>query len=165
MTSSTTCVLLDTSGSMSSLVGRQRRIDVLAGILRTVLPQTPGARLFAFDSVVREIEPTAPVPEPGGGTNLHAALTQIAPLAPVTVIVVSDGVPDDADAAFAAARKLRCRIVTYFAGDEHDHRAVAFLRALAWQSADGLGHAAIADLRDAPKLAAELTLRLGGPDR
>jgi hypothetical protein len=42
---------------------------------------------------------------------------------------------------------------------------VAFLRALAWCSADGLGHAAVSDLRNPPQPAEDLRLRLVGPAR
>jgi hypothetical protein len=44
-----------------------------------------------------------------------------------------------------------------------NHAAVAFLRALAWCATDGLGHAAIADLRRPEVLKAELRLALTGP--
>jgi hypothetical protein len=56
-----------------------------------------------------------------------------------------------------------CTIVTYFAGNDDNHAAVAFLRALAWCSADGLGHAAVTDLRAPDRLAGELRLLLTGP--
>jgi hypothetical protein len=85
---------------------------------------------------------------PSGGTALHVALSDIAPLRPKTVVVISDGEPDHAPAALDAARRLCCRIGTYFCGDERNHAAVAFLRALSWASADGFGRAAVADLRD-----------------
>jgi hypothetical protein len=156
-------VLVDVSGSMSEPVGRQRRIDVLADILRDVF--AAGARLFAFAGTVHEIEPSGTLPEPGGGTALDQALDHVALLAPKRVIVISDGEPDDRGAALVAARRLHCEIVTYYAGDERDHAAIAFLRALAWCSADGLGHAVVSDLRDPPKLVAELKLRLTGPAR
>jgi hypothetical protein len=156
-------VLLDTSTSMAEPIGSRRRIDVLADILHQVLPATLGVRLFAFSSAVREIERHAPLPEPEGGTALHLALAHAASLAPARVVVISDGEPDDADAALAAARELGCEIITYFAGDERNHAAVAVLRALAWCSADGLGHAAVADLRAPDRLAGELRLLLTGP--
>ena len=49
-------LLLDTSSSMTALVGAKRRIDVLADILTSVLPATPNVRLFSFNTVVTELE-------------------------------------------------------------------------------------------------------------
>jgi hypothetical protein len=156
-------ILLDTSSSMAEPVGGRRRIDVLADILRQILPTVPDARLIAFSSVVTEIESGAPVPEPGGGTDLAAALEYAAHLRPRRIVIISDGEPNDSEAAITAARALRCAIVTYYVGDERNHASVAFLRALAWCSADGLGDTRIADLRDPKKLVGELHLFLTGP--
>jgi hypothetical protein len=159
-----TILLLDTSSSMAEPVGSRRRIDVLGDILRQIVPTAPGARLIAFSSTVREIEPGAPLPEPGGSTDLAAALTYIGSLQPQRIVVISDGEPNEPDAALAAARALGCAIATYYAGGERNHAAVAFLRALAWCSGDGLGDTRIADLRDPQKLAGELQrLLLTGP--
>jgi hypothetical protein len=158
-----TVILLDTSTSMAEPIGSRRRIDVLEAILHQLLPSTPGVRLFAFSSAVREIEQHARLPEPEGGTALHLALAHAASLAPARVVIISDGEPDDADAALAAARGLGCAVATYFAGSDDNHTAIAFLRALAWCSADGLGHAAVADLRAPGRLAGELRLLLTGP--
>jgi hypothetical protein len=148
---------------MEELSGHRRRIDVLINILKPVQAITPDARLLAFNSIVMEIAPGAPVPEPSGGTDLAMALDYAAELKPRCVVVISDGVPVDADAAFAAARRLGCDIASYFAGDESDHAAVAFMRALAWCSNDGLGHAAVADLQNPKQLADDLRLLLSGP--
>ncbi len=156
-------VLLDTSGSMGELAGARRRIDVLAAVLQQVLPGAPGARLFAFDSIVRELDGASRLPEPAGGTALHVALGALAPLQPQLVIIVSDGEPDDAEAALAAARDLHCQIATHFVGDERDHAAVAFVRALAWCSTDGMGQTAICDLRRPERLAHNLRRLLTGP--
>jgi hypothetical protein len=41
-------VLLDCSGSMNQAIGDRRRTDILADILRQVLPAIPDARLVAF---------------------------------------------------------------------------------------------------------------------
>jgi hypothetical protein len=161
-------ILLDTSTSMAEPIGSRRRIDVLADILCQALPSTPGVRLFGFSSAVTELEGATSehgvhLPEPAGGTALHFAIRHVAPLRPSRLIVISDGEPDDADAALSAARELDCEIITYFAGDERHHAAVGFLRALAWCSADGLGRAAVTDLRDPRRLAGELQLLLTGP--
>jgi len=154
----TTVILLDTSGSMAWTVGTRRRIDVLADILKAIPPRSD-VRRVSFNSVVTEIDND--LPEPGGGTALADALTFAATTNPDHVIVISDGEPDNAEEAIAAARKLGpCRIETYFCGDEAHHEAIAFLRALAWCSADGLGVAAIADLTQPQRLAEDLRLAL-----
>src|SRR4051812_7225054 len=91
-------LLLDTSSSMAARVGERRRIDVLADILRQMLPTAPGARLVAFAGEPVEIEATAHgvlLPEPSGNTALHLAFKHIRPGRPETVIVISDGEPED----------------------------------------------------------------------
>jgi hypothetical protein len=153
-------ILVDVSASMAEPVGDRRRCDVLDEILRQVLPASQDARVFAFSELVQEIERGARVPVPGGGTALHTALTYIAPFQPMQVVVLSDGEPNDAEAALAVARTLSCNFVTYFCGDERNHTAVAFLRALAWTSSNGIGHAAVIDLHYPDKLVAELRLQL-----
>jgi hypothetical protein len=160
-----TCILLDTSSSMSDLIGARSKIENLADIVRDVAPQLPGARWFCFASSVREIEPSGPLPPSSGSTALHLALEHIAPLNPERVVIVSDGLPDDRELTLAAARHLHTNIVCYFCGDERDFGAIAFLRALSWASSDGIGHAAVGDLRDPPRLAQEIVLRLTGPAR
>jgi hypothetical protein len=89
-------LLLDTSSSMTSPVGSRRRIDVLADILASVLPATPNVRLFSFNSDVTELEYADTehgihLPEPAGGTALHRAIAQVAPLRPNPLIVNPDG--------------------------------------------------------------------------
>jgi hypothetical protein len=159
-----TVILVDTSGSMNEPAGTRRRIDVMADIFKTVLPTAPtGTRLFGFDSVVRELDPDSPLPEPGGATMLHTTLEHVAPLHPRQVIIISDGAPSDTEAALAAARALECHITTHYAGDERDHAAIAFLHALSWCSSDGLGRATVADLAHPDRLAADLKLALTAP--
>jgi hypothetical protein len=62
-------VLLDTSASMAEWVGAHRRIGIMGNIFGQVLPTTPGARVFVFNSWVREIEPLGPLPEPEGASS------------------------------------------------------------------------------------------------
>jgi hypothetical protein len=157
-----TCILLDNSGSMIESVGDRRRIDVLQDILNRT-PWPAGARLFSFASSVTELDGTK-LPAPGGGTALHTALTHIAPLRPAIVAIVSDGQPNDPQAALDAARALNCEIRTYFCGDPTNTAAVALLRALAWASSDGLGRFLTTDLRNPTKLIGELRL-LSGPSK
>lgn len=155
-------ILLDTSISMDMAVAGRRRIDVLSDILKVIMPGVPTARLFAFDSVVRELDGTT-LPLLGGGTALGEALKFIASMRPTQVVVISDGEPDNMEEALDAGRALNCQIATYFCGDETNHAAVAFLRSLAWCSGDGLGRTAVADLGNPAKLTVDLRLALAGP--
>ena len=157
-----TVILLDTSSSMALPVGNRRRADVLADILKA-LPAGAAIRRVSFNSIVTEVAGKEAWPEPGGGTALASALTFAAGLRPARVIVISDGEPDNAEAALAVARDLGaggCHIETYFCGDERAHEATAFLRALAWCSHDGFGRTAVADLSRPELLEGELRLAL-----
>lgn len=157
-----TVVLLDTSGSMSLPVGEQRRIDVLIDIIgRLMTPVIPGVRFVAFHSVAWELDgATYRALQPGGGTALADALTMVAPWRPASVVIISDGEPDEPEAALVAARALRCRLATYYCGDEENHAAKAFLRALSWCSEDGLGQTRVTDLLAPAEVANELRLAL-----
>jgi hypothetical protein len=163
-------ILLDTSGSMNEPVGARRRIDVLADILASVLPSTPGVRLFSFNSVVTELieavtEHGVSLPSPQGSTALHHAIEQIAPLQPNPLVVISDGEPDDARATLAAASRLSCIIQTFYCGDESNRAAVSFLRDLALCSRGGVGRLGIGDLTRPERLAGDIRLLLAGPVR
>src|SRR3954453_7348875 len=122
-------ILLDTSGSMAELSGSRRRIDLLQDVFDAVLPSVPGAHVIGFNTIPTLLVRGARLPEPVGGTAMHLALLEAEKLRPSSVVVVSDGQPDDPNAALAAAQRLRCRICSYFVGDERDHAATAFLRA------------------------------------
>jgi hypothetical protein len=158
-------ILLDVSGSMDLRSGSRRRIDILAQVLHDILPDFPGCRLFVFDTTARGWSTTAPLPEPGGDTALHLALGLIADLGPERIAVVSDGQPNEPPTCLDIARSLRCHIATFFCGDEDDHGAIAFMRALAWCSADGFGSASVINLKKPQRLSAELRLLLTGPSR
>jgi hypothetical protein len=96
---------------------------------------------------------------PGKATELPDMLTGLAP-AP------SQGQTEDQNTILpngAPGRPSSMHLITYYAGDERSHTSVAFLRALAWCSTDGIGDTRIADLRDPKKLAGELQLLLTGP--
>lgn len=158
-------LLLDVSSSMNLPAARgQRRIDVLQAALRHVLPDSPGTRVVAFNDIVTEIEPRATVPEPEGRTALHLALLHAMRWQPAKVIIVSDGEPDDKQAAIAAARALGCVIETIHCGPEDDRAAIGFLKTLALCSRGGLGRALRSDLSNPEALKGDLRrLLITGP--
>jgi hypothetical protein len=160
----TAILLLDTSSSMTTAIGSRRRIDVLADVLSSVLSTNPSVRLFSFNSTITElIEPATNLPEPGGSTALHRAIDYVASLQPALLIVISDGEPDDARAALAAAGNLNCVIETFYCGDETNRAAIGFLRDLALCSRGGVGRLKIADLTKPKLLADDIRLLLAGP--
>jgi Mg-chelatase subunit ChlD len=161
-----TVIIVDVSGSMDRPVTPdKRRIDVLRDVLARVLPAASGTRIIAFSAGVLPLEPGEPIPEPAGSTALHLALEHARRARPQHVIVISDGAPDDKQAAINAARALQCRIDAYFCGGEDDRAGLAFMRVLALCSRGGVGRAALADLRRPGTLASGLRLLLAGPTR
>jgi hypothetical protein len=112
-------------------------------------------------AVLLDVSQSMNTPAVAGG---HLALEYLLPSRLQRVIVISDGEPDDPQAAITAARALRCVISTYFCGDERNRAAMAFLRTLALCSRGGVGPARLGDLRQPVKLAGELRLLLlNGP--
>lgn len=164
-------LLLDTSSSMAWPAGpgsgSLKRIEVLQQVLDSIRREFPTARVFAFNSACMEIEPRGHLPVPQGGTALDHALQQISYLSPKRIGVLCDGEPNNPPAALEAAKTLQTEIHTFFCGDETDSRAVAFMRALAWCSADGIGKARVIDLEDPQALLEGMRLLLthsnGGP--
>ena len=137
------CLLLDTSGSMSSECnGKETRIDVLRKAVKSLDWQY--YQMFTFDNLCRRIvSPDALWDCCGGSTNLALGLQEIAKLDPSKTIVISDGKPNDEDDALAAARKLTGTISTVFIGNDRDRDAIAFMRKLATQ---GCGNTFVRDL-------------------
>lgn len=157
-------ILLDVSLSMSDMANyRKRRIDVLGDVFADIRPEFPRCRVVTFGAALREIEPHARLPEPAGSTPLQLALSYVAPHQPARLAVLCDGEPDDPGTALEIAKSLNCFIATYYCGPEGNHRAIAFMRALAWSSADGIGRAQVIDLKAPQKLKGELRLLLDGP--
>jgi hypothetical protein len=154
-------ILLDTSSSMNDLAGYRRRIDVLRSVLDQVLPGCPNARLFAFDSVCREIDGAKNLPRPEGGTALDHAIEQVTALQPEPLVIITDGEPNNPDMTVIVAREARTHIVVHFVGDDKDQQAIQFCRQLAWASTNGLGEYHVTDLRHPERLAQNLKLWSG----
>jgi hypothetical protein len=131
---------------MGELAGARRRIDILRDVLGQVTSAGFTGRVWQFNSYARQLAGPPYVPEePQGGTDLAYALLCLAEIdaQPYPLVVISDGEPNDGPAALEVARKLNTRIVTRFVGPDDDFTAIAFMRALAWCSDDGMGDAAV----------------------
>lgn len=126
-------ILCDTSGSM---IGR--RIERLKEQLGAILKDSP-ARLAAFSTGFAWIESVDRLPAPDGSTRLAEALEQVAKAWPTSVLVISDGEPNDPDAAIAAASLIPGVIHTLFVGDD-DKRGVAFMSRLARAGGGNFAH-------------------------
>jgi predicted metal-dependent peptidase len=105
-------VVLDRSGSMAGTNDSRRSIDLAGEMLSRLLIECPNVRIIAFGSTVEELTGLEPgpglrLPEPGGSTALHLAFDCIAASKrPGRIVVITDGMPDDAEAALIAARRL-----------------------------------------------------------
>lgn len=121
-------ILADTSASMAEPAGGRRKIDVLQDAMAAA-PST--SAVVAFGAVVMPITPRCHLPQPSGGTPLHLALDYCASLDATDVLVISDGHPDNAAAALAAADRMRARIDVVYCGPENDHVGMEFMRRLA----------------------------------
>lgn len=117
-------VLCDTSGSMSARdsVGGNSRYDQACWELATLQGSLPGKIGVISFSDSTMFCPNGTPFFLGGGTDLAGAL-QFAKVADVPggmrFIVISDGQPDNADAALRMARKYHNRIDTIFVGPEY----------------------------------------------
>lgn len=128
-----TFLLLDCSYSMSDEIApHQRAIDKLRTVARQLREDSPAVRQVAFPVEGHAaIEIAADIPEPGGnGTPLAEAIDYAAGRGALHLIVVSDGAPNDEQAALRAATASRCRIDVCFIGRAGDP-GEAFLRRLA----------------------------------
>jgi hypothetical protein len=165
----TAVALVDTSGSMAQREGGRRRIDLLTDVLQQALGADPTIRIITFGSAPEELTGTEPgrnlrLPEPCGSTALHLALERVAQgPRPSRLVVISDGRPDDPQAALAAAKALAPIIIdAYYVGPDDERAAIGFMRALSLAG----GRPGVAGLRSLARpeaLATEIRLRLGGP--
>lgn len=123
--SASVVIMADVSGSM-----RGAKIRRLKDELNRLWPEIK-ARLMAFSDRPDWVEAPASLPEPFGGTNLAWALEKVAEVWPSEVVVISDGLPQDEEAALSAAERVPGVINVCFVGDDEDHRGAAFMRRLA----------------------------------
>lgn len=134
----TMIALVDVSSSMADRDARdgKSRYEVACAELATLQRSNPGKiAIVSFSSSPVFCAGGIPM-FLGGGTDLAAGLKFVKAkgvdeLSDMSVVVISDGQPDNRMEALDAARKFKCRIDTVFVGAETDGMARAFLRELA----------------------------------
>lgn len=147
-------ILCDTSGSMHTKDSRggRSRYEVALEELAQLQNANPGKLAVIAFSDTTVFVPTGQPPLLSGGTDLAGALrfAKMADTGDMKFIVISDGQPDDEQAALQAAAQFKGRIDCVFVGREDDQPARAFLERLAKRSG---GQAVLAD--KAQQLAAQ----------
>lgn len=171
---SETCLLLDTSGSMSScvtvaddpespeqaFVEEPRRIDLLFKAVHET-PECAGLKMYEFNSFCRPLEVIPSLEaarnfDPHGGTNLADAFTTAKAAGFYNAILITDGEPDSESAALHAALGMRLGII--YIGNPPMPR---FLQKLARETD---GTFAIADLRDQKAITDAIVHALPSPE-
>jgi hypothetical protein len=119
------CLVLDTSRSMNTHIGANRRsIDEL----RTLAAGFLDIRRVQFGSVAKELKPDQEPGGPAGGTAMDLAFKLVKQLGLKHAIVITDGEPDDEDRTLWAAQGLK--IDAFYVGPDGNQRAQEFLRKL-----------------------------------
>jgi Mg-chelatase subunit ChlD len=137
-------ILCDVSSSMAG-----ERIKRLREALRELWATMPRCRLLAFNFRVWPVESPETMPTPSGNTALHLALEEARLLRPAKTIVISDGQPDDAEAAITVAGRIPGIIDIVFVGSDNDRQAIRFMNRLARM---GGGRVVVRDLEKTKEL-------------
>ncbi len=130
--SAITVVLADCSISMDTPIGTLQRTkhEHLRIALTDVLKFYPKTKLVAFNNRIKEVSGLADLPEPAGDTDLAGAITYAKRFRPRRTVIISDGQPNDANAALQAADSITGVINAIYCGPESDSQAIAFLQSL-----------------------------------
>ncbi len=131
-------VIVDTSGSMyeKDARGGKSRYDVACEELSKLQADNPGKILvISFSNSAQVCLSGIPYFE-GGSTNLDGALifAKQYDIPGTTFFVISDGQPDDQNAALEVASQYQAIINTIFVGPESDRRGREFLARLSEKS-------------------------------
>jgi len=103
-TGADTCLLLDVSGSMAGfLPSGKTKIDSL----KEVIQDFSGVRQFSFSDECEEAPPT----DARGGTNMAEAFYTVKRAGLRRCVLVTDGLPDSAQAALEAVSGLSVNII------------------------------------------------------
>lgn len=128
-----TFLLLDCSGSMNEPIGAHglSKYEHLVIAVKDVSKAMPGLRLVCFGSRVREIDSVSEMPGPNdGGTDLAAALRALKKHKPRKSIIISDGLPTNAEGECEkAADSITGQIEAIYCGPDN-HPAVLWLQSL-----------------------------------
>jgi hypothetical protein len=122
-----TILLLDMSASMEA--GSPRRIDGLWEAVQALRTPQSRWRVALFSRHCRWTD-LREIPQPSGNTNLAEAFIEVGKVRPTSITLVTDGQPDDTEAAHAAGLALRCPIHILFVGEPEDAHAIDFCRTL-----------------------------------
>jgi len=131
--SDTVVVICDTSSSMLSYVGssKKSKLDMLKDALTDIMNNFPKVQAYAFSNMVWKINrDEVQALKAYGTTRLDAAFQHIAPLKPRKTILISDGCPNNRDAATAMAAALTGTIDIIFCGPETDTTAIQFMESI-----------------------------------
>jgi hypothetical protein len=127
-----TVLLLDTSGSMSE-GDPDRRIDLLWKGVQAIKTPTSTWRTAIFNDRCRWTS-LETVPTPSGQTYLAQAFHEVGRVSPTLITLVTDGEPNDHDAALTAAVALQCPINILYVGDPNGTEAIIFCRQVCEQT-------------------------------
>jgi hypothetical protein len=128
-------VIVDTSGSMGAKdsTGGQSRYEVACRELANLQASLPGKiAVLSFSDDVQFCPSGVPV-FLMGGTKLEKALSfaKIADIGKMRFILISDGQPDDEQAAIQISRTYKNKIDVIYVGPETDRSAREFMNRLA----------------------------------
>jgi len=126
-------VLCDVSDSMMDEIGSLglRKYEQLRIALEDAVRADPMLRIIVFGTTAKQVGCAAEVPQPGGSTNLHAALQIAAEMKPRRTIIISDGMPNSQHLATEVAEDfLTGSIDTIYCGPE-GHPGCDYLHSLA----------------------------------
>jgi hypothetical protein len=126
--------LVDVSSSMNEGIGALglSKYQHLQAALKDVFESHPRIKIIAFGWKARMVDNPTQLPAPDDGdTDLAAGLALAARLKPRKTIVISDGLPTNADRALKVAEKMTGSIDTIYCGQESHDEPIAFLRQLA----------------------------------
>lgn len=149
-------MLLDCSGSMgSAMKNGKSRMEGLREAVRDIQAEKE-MRMVQF-GWSNEPSFITSIPDASGGTPLHLAITFAKNNGSGRAIVISDGYPDDQQAALRAAQDFGGRIDVVFVGDPGES-GEAFLKMLAESTG---GTSFTGDLTDVKQLTSQVLGLLG----
>lgn len=125
-------VVVDVSGSMYEYDNTSKaRYERAQEVLNDLQGQYAGKIILVSFSNEAQFHFTGWLPEPGGGTDLAAALRFVRDLSETfQIILITDGEPNSEEYALREAKMLHSPIMTMFVGEESNGHARDFLKRL-----------------------------------